>query len=144
MVSERQISKKVEFLMIFVAFFLTCFWHFFSICCRPFVKWKLVTRWPIFNPTGLRICQNVALGLGDVFPKFLARISLKILRKSRFFMFALRTFLCVFPRIPIQTAGPHIWAGNPRTAPRSDNWALESSQKITRKVLPSCQWNGVY
>ena len=67
-----------------------------------------MTRWPIFNSTGLRICQNVALGLGNVFPKLLTRNSLKVTGNSRFFKFGLRMFLCVVPRIPIQTAGPHM------------------------------------
>ena len=89
MVSGRQISKKVDFLMIFDTFFVDLFLTLFLFTLDPFFERTLVTRWPIFNPTGLRICQNVALGLGNVFPKFLARISLKIQRKSMFFMLAL-------------------------------------------------------
>ena len=72
----------------------------------------------IFHCTGLRICQNVALGLGNVFPKFLARISLKIQGKSSFFMFGLRIFLFGFSRespykrlVPIfsPTINPNLW-----------------------------------
>ena len=82
---------------------------------QAFFQMKLVTRWPIFNCTGLNICQNVAPGLRNVFLKFLARISLKNHGKSLFFTLALRIFPWIFSRIPIQPGGPHLkdpgWRG---------------------------------
>ena len=84
--------------------FVILFWLLLSDYLPTFFTWTLVTRLPIFNCPGLRIRQNVALGLGNVFPKFLARNSLKNQRKSMFFMLALRIFLRIFQRIPIQRA----------------------------------------
>ena len=85
----------VDVLMIFVSFLDL----FARLLFDFFFNEKLVTRLPIFQCPGLRICQNVALGLGNVFPKFLARVSLKIQGKSRFFM---------FPDFPETTGSPSL------------------------------------
>ena len=67
MVSGRQISKKVDFLMIFVTLFLT----FLSMFLDIFLCFSNLDKNRFSK--GSRLLENVPLGRGNDFPKSSAR-----------------------------------------------------------------------